>query len=255
MIFGHEWWLYVVFFFIGALTSAINSVAGGGSSVSLPLMIFLGLPPTVANGTNRLGLLVGDIAAAVHMFRQGLLDVKYFRMLLWPTLAGSLCGIFFLTRIDDRLFQGVLSIAIFFVVIISHVNRSFSGKSSAKPAKKMSPLAFIGFFLVGVYGNVMQVGVGFVQIIALSRYTGLDLLRVNALKNALTGTFLLVSTIGLVAMGKVNWSLAVCVSLGSLLGGICGSLLQCKKGNAFIGRFVSVASLGLALFLLKDLFA
>lgn len=255
MILGHEWWLYVVFFFIGALTSAVNSVAGGGSSVSLPLMIFLGLPPTVANGTNRLGLLVGDIAAAVHMFRQGLLNVKFFRMLLWPTLVGSLCGVFFLTRINDRFFQGVLSIAIFFVVILSHLNRSFLGKPSARPAKRMSPFAFAGFFLIGVYGNVMQVGVGFVQIIALSRYTGLDLLRVNALKNALTGTFLLVSTIGLAGMGKVDWSLAVCVSAGSLLGGICGSLLQCKKGNAFIGRFVSVASLGLALFLIKDLFA
>lgn len=253
MIFGHEWYLYIVFFFIGALTSAVNSVAGGGSSVSLPLMIFCGLPPTVANGTNRLGLLVGDLASAVHLFRQGLLNVKFFRMLIWPTLAGSLCGMFFLTKIDDKFFQGVLSVAIFFVVIMSHVNRKFLARPS-KPATKISPFAFIGFFLIGVYGNVMQVGVGFVQIIALSRYTGLDLLRVNALKNALTGTFLLVSTIGLIWMGKVDWSLAVCVSIGAFFGGICGSRLQCKKGNVFIGRFISVASLGLALFLIKDLF-
>lgn len=95
MIFGYEWYLYIVFFAIGALTSAINSIAGGGSSVSLPLMIFCGLPPTVANGTNRLGLLVGDLASAVQLFRQGLLDVRLFRMLIGPTLIGSLCGVFF----------------------------------------------------------------------------------------------------------------------------------------------------------------
>ncbi len=252
MIFGHEWYLYIVFFFIGALTSAINSVAGGGSSVSLPLMIFCGLPPTVANGTNRLGLLVGDLASAVHLFRQGLLNVKFFRMLIWPTLFGSLIGMFFLAKINDKFFQGVLSVAICFVVIMSRVKRNFFGKPS-KPATKISPLAFLGFSLVGIYGSVVQVGVGFVQIIALSRYTGLELLQINALKNALTGSFLLVSTIGLIWMGKVDWSLAVFVSAGALWGGIFGSRLQCKKGNVFVGRFISVASLGLALFLIKDL--
>lgn len=105
MIFGYEWYLYIVFFAIGALTSAINSIAGGESSVSLPLMIFCGLPPTVANGTNRLGLLVGDLASAVQLFRQGLLDVRLFRMLIGPTLIGSLCGVFFLAKIDDRFFS------------------------------------------------------------------------------------------------------------------------------------------------------
>ncbi len=254
MIFGYEWYLYIVFFAIGALTSAINSIAGGGSSVSLPLMIFCGLPPTVANGTNRLGLLVGDLASAVQLFRQGLLDVRLFRMLIGPTLIGSLCGVFFLAKIDDRFFQCILSVAIFFVVIMSRVKRNFLGKPPSRPVERISPFAFAGFLLVGIYGSVVQVGVGFVQIIALTRYTGLDLLRVNALKNALTGSFLLVSTVGLVGMGKVEWGLAVCVSAGSICGGIYGSRLQCKKGDTFIGRFVSVASLGLALFLIKDLF-
>lgn len=254
MIFGHEWYLYLVFFAIGALTSAINSIAGGGSSVSLPLMIFCGLPPTVANGTNRLGLLVGDLASAIHLFRRGLLDTRLFRMLIGPTIIGSLCGILFLAEIDDKFFQAILSVAIFFVVFMSRINQKFLGKSQSKTAVKMTPFAFIGFLLVGIYGSVVQVGVGFVQIIALSRYTGLDLLRVNALKNALTGAFLLVSTVGLIWMGKVDWSLAVFVSVGAFFGGICGSRLQCKKGNAFVGRFISVASLGLALFLIKDLF-
>lgn len=254
MIFGHEWYLYPAFFAIGALASLINSIAGGGSSISLPLMIFCGLPPTVANGTNRLGLLVGDIASAVHLFRRGLLDVALFRRLIVPTILGALAGVGFLVKIDDRLFQGILSVAIFLVVITSHIKRDFLGKRPLSPPEKTSPLAFIVFALISVYGSIVQVGVGFVQIIALDRYTGLDRLRVNALKNALTGAFLLVGTVGLLVLGLVDWPFAVCVSAGALCGGVYGSRLQCKKGSVFIGRFISVASLGLALILLKDLF-
>ena len=76
MIFGYEWYLYVAFFFVGILTSAINSIAGGGSTISLPIMIFLGLPPTVANGTNRIGLFIGNTTSAVNLFRHGLLNTK-----------------------------------------------------------------------------------------------------------------------------------------------------------------------------------
>lgn len=254
MIFGHEWFFYPAFFAIGALASLINSIAGGGSSISLPLMIFCGLPPTVANGTNRLGLLVGDIASAVHLFRRGLLDVGLFRRLIVPTIFGALIGVGFLVKIDDKLFQGILSVAIFLVVVMSNIKRNFLGKLPASPPGKMSIFAFIGFALISVYGSIVQIGIGFVQIIALSRYTGMDNLRVNALKNALTGAFLLVGTVGLLAMGMVDWPLAVCVSAGALCGGVYGSRLQCKKGSVFVGRFISVASLGLAVILVRDLF-
>ncbi len=254
MIFGHEWYLYLAFFGIGAFTSAINSIAGGGSSVSIPLMIFCGLPPMVANGTNRIGLLFGNFASAYNLFRRNLLNVGLFYRLIVPTVIGSIAGIFFLAKISDRLFQVILSLAIFFVVIASNLKPNFLGKPPSEVPPKLSPAAFLGFLCVAIYGSIVQIGVGFVQILALSRYTGLDLLHVNALKNALTCSFLLVSTIGLVCMGKVEWGLAVSTSLGALCGGLYGSHLQCKKGNVFIRRVISVASLCLAIFLIKDLF-
>ena len=77
----------------------------------------------------------------------------------------------------------------------------------------------------------------------------------TAIKNAQTSTFLLVSTIGLIAIGKVEWGLAICVSAGSMLGGLLGSRLQRKKGNVFIKRFISVASFVMAIVLIRDLFA
>ncbi len=255
MIFGYEWYLYVAFFFVGILTSAINSIAGGGSTISLPIMIFLGLPPTVANGTNRIGLFIGNTTSAINLFRHGLLNTKIYFHLLLPTFIGSLLGIFFLIRLDDKIFQGILSLAILLVVVMGQLKRDFLGKPPATPPEKLSLPAFLGFLAVSIYGCIIQVGVGFLQIFALSRYTGLDLLHVNAIKNALTSTFLLVSTIGLIAIGKVEWGLAICVSAGSMLGGLLGSRLQRKKGNVFIKRFISVASIVMAIVLIRDLFA
>lgn len=254
MTFAYDWYFYAVFFAVGLVASAINSIAGGGSTISLPVMIFLGLPPTVANGTNRIGLFVGNCTSAVNLFRHGLLDKKVYFNLFWPTLAGSLLGIFFLVKIDDRLFQGLLSLAIVLVVVMGNLKRDVFGKPPAMPPRRLSLPAFFGFFAVAIYGCIVQVGVGFVQIFALSRYTGLDLLHVNAIKNALTSTFLFVSTIGLIVLGKVEWGLAVCVSIGAVLGGLLGSRLQRRRGNVFIRRFVSAASLVMAAILFGKLF-
>lgn len=246
------WWLGV-FFGLGLLVSCINSIAGGGSTLSLPVMILLGLPPTVANGTNRIGILIGNISSVLNLRKHGYLNSKIYRQLFWPTLAGALFGIFFLVNLHDKVFQGILSVAICLVVVMSNLKTDVFGKPPATPPEHLTAGWFFGYLLVSLYGCIIQVGVGFVQIFTLSRYTGLDLIHVNALKNALTTTFLLVSTTGLIITGKVNWPLAIAMCIGAWAGGYIGSKLQQKRGNKFIRRCISVASIVMAAALLWDL--
>ena len=96
-----DWWNYAqypAFFILGAVVSLINSIAGGGSTLSLPIMIFLGLPATVANGTNRIGLIIGNFSSAYNLARHGYLNKKIFFQLLLPTFFGALLGACFLVR-------------------------------------------------------------------------------------------------------------------------------------------------------------
>lgn len=246
--------MLAIFFGLGTLVSCINSIAGGGSTFSLPIMIFLGLPPTVANGTNRVGILIGNISSVMNLRRHGYLNSKLYWQLFPPTLIGAFFGLFFLMKLDDRLFQGILSVAICLVVVMSNLKKNILGKPPENPPEHATVGGFFGFLAVSLYGCVMQVGVGFVQIFALSRYTGLDLIRVNALKNALTTTFLLVSTLGLAFTGKVNWLLGLTMAFGAWVGGYIGSKLQQKKGNVFIMRFISATSIAMAIYLIYDLF-
>lgn len=251
-----EWWQYAqypAFFVLGAAVSLINSIAGGGSSLSLPIMIFLGMPPTVANGTNRIGLIIGNLSSVKNLSKHGYLNKKLFLQLLWPTLTGSIVGVFFLANIGDKIFQAILAGAICLVVVMSRARKDLFGTPPATPPEKLTPGGAIGFALVSVYGCIVQVGVGFLQIFSLTRYTGLDPIHVNALKNCLTNVFLIVSTAVLAFTGKVNWPIGITMAAGAWLGGYFGSALQRKKGNKFIENFISICSIALALYLIVDL--
>lgn len=251
-----DWWSYAqypAFFILGAVVSLINSIAGGGSTLSLPIMIFLGLPATVANGTNRIGLIIGNFSSAFNLARHGYLNKKIFLQLLLPTFFGSLIGACFLVRIGDKLFQAILAVVICLVVVMSNLRKDILGKPPEAPPEKLTLKGALGFFGIAIYGCIVQVGVGFVQIFGLTRYTGLDAIHVNALKNALTNVFLLVSTIALGMAGKIDWPIAIIMAAGAWAGGYFGSFLQRKKGNKFIQRFVSVCSIGMAIALAIDL--
>lgn len=251
-----EFWQYAqypAFFILGAVVSLINSIAGGGSSLSLPIMIFLGMPPTVANGTNRIGLIIGNLSSVHNLAKHGYLNKRLFRQLLIPTLVGSLIGVFFLVSIGDKVFQAILAGAICLVVVMSRTRKDLFGKPPTTPPEKLTLGGAIGFALVSIYGCIVQIGVGFVQIFSLTRYTGLDAIHVNALKNCLTTVFLVISTAALAIAGKVNWPIAVIMSAGAWCGGYFGSALQRKKGNRFIENFISVCSIGLAAYLIVDL--
>ena len=245
--------LYAAYFVLGAVVSLINSIAGGGSTLSLPIMIFLGMPATVANGTNRIGLIIGNFSSAFNLARHGYLNKRIFLQLLTPTILGALLGACFLVHIGDKLFQAILAVVICLVVVMSNLNKNVLGKPPENPPEKLTLKGALGFFAIAIYGCIVQVGVGFVQIFGLTRYTGLAPIQINALKNSLTNVFLVVSTIALGVTGKINWPIAIVMAAGAWLGGYLGSFTQRKKGNKFVQRFVSVASVTMAVFLVADL--
>jgi uncharacterized membrane protein YfcA len=250
------WWeygQYPVFFVLGAIVSLINSIAGGGSTLSLPIMIFLGMPATVANGTNRIGLIIGNISSVANLARHGYLNKKIFFQLLIPTIVGACIGILFLVRIGDKAFQAILAVVICAVVVMSNLRKDILGKPPATPPEKLTWKGALGFFGIAIYGCIVQVGVGFVQIFGLTRYTGMDAVRVNALKNALTNVFLIVSTMALGIAGKIDWPIALVMAAGAWLGGYLGSFTQRKKGNKFVQHFISACSVAMAVYLIVDL--
>lgn len=234
---------------VGVLAGTLNVLAGGGSLLTLPVLIFLGLPPTVANGTNRVAILIQNVGASWSFRRHGLLDGSWLRVAVPPAVLGAILGIWMAVRVGDATFQRVLAILMVAVAVWTVWNPipAPEDRAAAPPATPAGrALLFLGFFMVGVFGGFIQAGVGFV-ILAVVAAAGLDLVRGNALKVTLVLVFTPLALAGFAWNGMVDWALGLSLGAGNFLGGLLGVRLNIRKGSSWVRRVVVVTVLAFAI--------
>jgi len=166
---------------IGVVAGFMNVSAGGGSLLALPFLIFLGLPPAVANGTNRIAILIQNISATTRFHQLKVIPKETILLAAPPAILGSILGAQLAVNIDEMLFKKMLA-----VVMLLVMGFMFFGPKQ-KPVEEMilttKKKLFIPpvFFLIGIYGGFIQGGIGFLLITVLT-LVGYDLVRTNALK-------------------------------------------------------------------------
>lgn len=241
----------LILFLVGLVAGTLNVIAGGGSLISLPVMIFLGLPPTVANGTNRVAILIQNVGATWSFHRRGLISKQWLFIAVPPALAGAALGTFAAIHIDELAFQRILAVILVAAAawtIWRPINPA--GKTSADiPTGSKRWLFVAAFFLVGVYGGFVQAGIGFL-LLAITSAAGLNLIRGNALKVTLVLTFMPLSLVIFALNGKVEWAMGLALAAGNFLGGLAGVHLQVLKGHAWVRAVVTVTIIVFAVRLL-----
>jgi uncharacterized protein len=248
-------WHYPLLFMVGAVVSFVNSVSGGGSILSLPILIFLGLPSATANGTNRLGVLMGSIASLLAFRSRGIFLPRLAWRVGWPAVIGSLAGSLVAVRLPDRIFQPILAAVIVFVVVMTvRGSRAAEGDGTA-PGLRADGIAFLAYFGIGLYGGFIQAGSGLIMMYAFTRLGNLDIFQVNALKVSNTVLFIAISLAAFAAAGKIDWPMASVLAAGNLLGGWAGSHWQMRKGADWVKRFLLWSGLAMAGKLLWDSWA
>lgn len=231
---------YLALFVVGFLAAIINVVAGGGSFLTLPLLIFLGLPPSVANGTNRVGVVLQNVAAVAAFHRHNVLPLSWSLSVSVPALAGAAIGVWAAINVPDVAFRRILSIVMLAVAAGTLIHRGSRSEPREDRRSAWHPLMVGGFFLVGVYGGFLQAGVGFL-ILALTTLGGLDLVRGNAVK---VFTVLVLTVLALVVFagtGHVNWPAGIVLGLGNMLGGMVGVRVTVLKGQRWLESVVTIA--------------
>ena len=221
----------LLLFACGLLTGAINVLAGGGSFLTLPLLIFLGLPAIEANGTNRVGVVMQSIAAVGGFQRAGMMDWRWTLTVTVPALAGSAVGALAAFAVSDEAFQRILATLMVVLSLVSIAGRQPRPHGQERPAR--SPLVLGGFFLVGFYVGFIQAGVGFL-ILALTSWAGLDLTRGNAVKVLSVGLLSALALVIFVARGTVDWPMGIALGLGNMVGALYGVRLAVLKGHAWV---------------------
>lgn len=227
---------YLLLVLTGVVAGTLNVLAGGGSFLTLPVLIFLGLPPGLANGTNRVAIFLQNVSAVISFRRQGVLDWQSLSWATLPAILGAAVGAGFALWISDAAFQRVLA----FLMVAVSLWTLGSSKEQEQAHKAPPPTLVLasGFFLAGVYGGFVQAGVGFL-ILAVTTAAGLDLVRGNAVKVlailGLTGLALVIFA----WQGRVDWLLGLCLASGTSVGGVLGARLTVLKGHRWVKRVVT----------------
>lgn len=241
---GQEWAAYVLLFGVGTAAGTLNVIAGGGSFLTLPVMIFLGLPATVANGTNRVAILVQNAGAVWGFHRHRMVDWRWLRLAAVPALSGAVLGCWGALVIGDEAFRRALAVIMIVVSLWALWNPLRPARIGDGSELREGRLARLGlaaaFFGVGVYGGFVQAGVGFL-ILAVVAAGGLNLVRGNALKVLLVLLYTPLVLVLFGLSGKVDWIAGAALAAGNLAGGLLGVRFTVRKGDAWVRRVVTAA--------------
>ncbi len=237
---------YLILFLIGIVAGCLNVIAGGGSFLTIPLLIFMGLPPVVANGTNRVGILCQNVAASWSFQKHKVVDWRYVRWATGPAVIGALIGSRVAVTIGDEMFKNILA-TLMIVVTLWTLWDPLKKKLDEAGEKSFNQIALvIGFFFVGIYGGFVQAGVGFL-VLAATTMAGLDLVKGNAVKVLSILAYTLISLVIFALEGKIDWSLGLVLACGTMLGGQIGVHLTVLKGHKWIKKVVTVTVIIMAI--------
>ena len=238
-----EWYLYLVVVAVGIVAGIINTLAAGGSLLTLPVLMALGLPPNMANGTNRIAILLQNVVGVRQFHKEKVMDFPSGFKVGIPAAVGAIAGAFIAVNLNDEVMKlaiaGVM-ILVFFLILLKP-NRWINSHETHPPIPYW--LQVIVFFFVGVYGGFIQAGVGFFLLTSLVLGSGFELVKANALKLLIILLYTPLALLIFFMNGDVNLWIGLVLAVGNMTGAWIGTKIAVKWGAVLIRYFVLVAIL------------
>jgi len=234
-----DWYFYPAVVAAGFLAGFINTLAGSGSLVTLPLLIFIGLPANVANGTNRVAILLQNVVGVSSFRQQRILDLRRGLMLAAPAVIGSIVGAQIAVNLDEEAMRRVIGalMIVMLVVIIVRPRRWLEGRPEAL-GEHPNWIQYLIFFGIGVYGGFIQAGVGIFLLAGLVLGAGYDLVRANAVKVLIVLCYTVFALTVFVLNKQVEFSVGLVLAVGNMSGAWVASRMAVKRGAGFAKRLL-----------------
>ena len=225
----------------GLFAGFVNTMAGGGSLLTLPLLIFLGLPPATANGTNRIAIIVSASSATLG-FRSK--NINTFPLSIYLGIAaffGALIGSRIAVEIDGLLFNKILAIIMIVVVLLMVFKPNYKADLlQARTTGKTLIWSMVAFFFIGIYGGFINAGIGFIIMLFLNYVNKLDLVRVNATKVTLVLIYTTAALATFILSGHIDLKYGIALAVGNAAGAFFASRYAVKKGEGVIKTVMMV---------------
>ena len=253
-----------ILFVLGIIAGFQNVMAGGGSLLTLPMMIFMieaqnvhligsqayvENPSLAANGTNRVAILIQNIFAVAVFAKKGHSNFKVSLKLGAFAIPGAILGAFYASKIDNASFKKILGLVVIAVVILIIKKKKIV---QATAAKAHPALAYLAMFALGFYGGFIQAGVGFLLIGVLHGLMKMSLLKTNMHKVFIIFLYTIPALLVFISRGDVIWWMGLVLAAGNALGAWIGTHLAVKKGEKLIRTVLLIAMLAMAAKLIYD---
>ena len=236
-----QWYVYVFAILGGILAGIINTLAGSGSVVTLPILVMLGLPANVANATNRVGVTIQNVVGITTFQRKGHLNLEGG---LWYTVAalpGAVVGAWIASNLSKEQMNyaiGVVMVIMLFLVLLNP--QKWLREQSEVAEGRPSILMLLIFFGIGIYGGFIQAGIGVLILTALVMGVGYNLAHANAIKLMIVLAVTIVALVVFMVQGLVNWPIGLLMAVGQSIGAWAAATyaVSAKNANIWVRRLL-----------------
>ncbi|MET0026476.1 MAG: sulfite exporter TauE/SafE family protein [Candidatus Thiodiazotropha sp.] len=246
-----EIWQILLLALTGVLAGWLNVMAGGGSLLTVPVMLFMGIPGPVANGTNRIAILAQNISAITAFKRKGHAEFKLGLSLAAAASLGALGGASIGIHLEGVWFDRILALVMVAVLILMATGHDRVKPSDGNDQPRNLLLGHVLMVGAGFWGGFIQIGVGFILMPILHRVLGLDLIRVNMYKVMIVLVYTIVALFIFASNLQLLWWTGLSLAVGNSIGGWLGAHMTISHGEKLIRRVLYVA---LIVFIIKLLF-
>ena len=246
-----EYWQIILLFFVGIFAGWLNVLAGGGSLLTVPVMLFMDIPAPVANGTNRIAILAQNITAVYTFFRKGFSDFKLSLSLSAAASVGAVGGAWIGVSLEGVWFDRILAIVMVVVMYLMATGKDFKPVDNDKQQPKNLLLGHLCMVGAGFWGGFIQIGVGFILMPILHRVMGFNLVRVNMYKVFIVLSYTIIALSIFATQLQLLWWAGLGLAMGNSIGGWYGAHTTINKGEVWIKRVMYIALSG---FIVKLLF-
>ncbi|MBO7220323.1 MAG: sulfite exporter TauE/SafE family protein [Alistipes sp.] len=233
-----DWHIAVALLVSGTLVGIINTLAGGGSIITMTMFMAFGLPINVANGTNRIAVLMQNLASSLTFIRKKSFDLKHGLLLSIPVIAGNIIGAIVASDIDQLIFKicfGVILLVIMIYLLIDHKLKPKEGYRV-----EIKPLHYFLFFWIGFYGGYIYIGLGYLLLTVALWLMRMDMVVANAIKGFVILLATPFSLAVFMIMGNVDYTFGIIHGVGNMIGSFLASHYMANWGKNFIKVFMAI---------------
>lgn len=224
----------------GVAVGFINTLAGGGSTISLSVLMLMGLSPAMANGTNRIGIAIQNIVGVGSFKQQGVLDTKKGLLLAIPATIGSILGAFIAVDLNEGIFEKAMAVILLVMLAFILFNpEKLIKEQTALVNKTLSWKQYVLFFFIGIYGGFIHIGIGYFLLASLIMGAGYELVKANAVKVLIVLLYTPFSLVVFIWYDMIDYKMGFTLAIGTAIGALIASRMAVKRGAGFV-RWVIV---------------